>query len=133
MKKIMLLVSMLAVVTVAASPAMAQQSSAAIAENAPLPPAYEVQPNGDVVIEGDVVLADACSMPAVLRGELNQAQFQQALAQCEEFGFSAQPTPGDGTMTDLPDTGGSALLLPVSGLSLVGLGLGGVLLRKRLR
>ena len=125
MKKIILVALMLSMILMAASPAMA-----ALAGNAPTPPAYQVEGN-TVTIGGDVQ-TDCRSFAIALREGYNQglsqSQQQEVLAQCQPQGVTAPET----NTTPLPDTGGPSLLLPVIGLALAGLGAMGLsILRRR--
>lgn len=111
------------------------------AEEAPAPPPYEVNPNGDIVFGGDAILANGCEEVAVSSSEdfpnLTDTQFQDVSAQCEELGSStpageqyAEDDATDG-VASLPDTGGPMLLMPIAGLAVV-IGIGGLLLGRRL-
>lgn len=138
LKRISLFASMTVLAMAMASPAMAEtQSVAALAENAPTPPPFEVKPNGNVVIDGDVVIVDGCEHIFVSGSDnfpsLTDRQFKEAAAQCEALGSSTtvgDQYADDATNGTLPDTGGPALLMPVAALAAV-IGLGGLLLGRR--
>lgn len=109
-------------------------SSSAIAVPAgepapPLPPDYELQEDGSVVVQGDVVFPSCRQFALYLGndsvtppGDMGQAQ--SVLEQCEE----EQDLPPE--MATLPDTSGVPLLPLAGGITL--LALGGLLLRRRL-
>lgn len=105
------------------------------------PPAYEVKPNGDLAIDGAVILAGGCEQVTVSSSEdfpsLTDKQFQDVAAQCAELGSSTptgkQYAEDDATdeVAGLPDTGGPMMLMPIAGLVMV-IGIGGLLLGRRL-
>lgn len=147
-RKVMLLASMLVVVVIAASPAVAQtQSQAALAPGAPTPPAYELERDGTLITGGDVV-TDCSTFTAGFREtqERLQDEAQATADACERLGFPSgdftignsevilslgtegPPTPNaDGG--ELPETGGPPLtaLALGGGLLLIG---GGLLTRR---
>lgn len=141
------LVMSLILASVAGAQETASQSSAAIAEGAPLPPAYVLERDGTVTIEGDVgtdcdgflhigfqetqerledeaqAVADKCRELGVPSGDLATGNSEVVLS----LGTIGPPAPtSSGT---LPDTGGLPLALLTGGLALVA-GLSGLLLRR---
>lgn len=160
MKRVSLLLGVCLVTSLALAPAAGAQetpvqSSAAIAENAPLPPAYVLERDGTVINEGDVVtdcngfltsreqgykdarneqeaqaVADRCQQLGVPSSDLNTGNSEVVLS----LGTTGPPAPPAPGTEELPDTGGLPLggLYEVAalatGLALIG---GGLLLRRR--
>lgn len=153
MRRVLLLSGVCLVMSlVLAFPAGAQgtaQSSAAIAANAPLPPAYVLERDGTVINEGDVVTdcnGFLTGREQGYEGARHEAEARAVAAECRRLGApsgdfdtgnsgvvlslgttgSPAPDAGGGT---LPDTGGLPLVALAGGLVLSGIG--GLLLKRR--
>lgn len=154
MRRAVLLLSVLLLVSLALAPAAGAQrtqSSAAMGVGAPTPPAYVLERDGTVINGGDVVtdcngflitraqgygdqrreaeeqaVADKCRELGVPSGDLATGNSEVVLS----LGTEGSLAPGAGELPELPDTGGlslTGLAGLASGLALIS---GGLLLRR---